>query len=198
MGRLLQALAAFDTLPSPQARLRRYRVHVVAEFLYATGLRIAEAASIVPEAIDLAARRIYLPQGKGSRPRTVFLHHYAAAVLDHFLTRGRALVLGPHSRAQTRTLFATHHERLARVVNAELAAVCRDCDLPVITSHAFRHSLGTHLLRSGCDLRHIQVILGHESLASTQIYTRVDKDDLKRSMDRFHPRQWARATGEGS
>jgi site-specific recombinase XerD len=198
MGRLLGTLAAFDTLPTPTARIRRYRVHVVAEFLYATGLRIAEAASIPLTAVDLETRRIYLPQGKGGRPRTVFLHRYAADILSHFLSRGRALVLGDYGRSQAQTLFATHRERLACVVNAELQAVCRATDLPVITSHAFRHSLGTHLLRSGCDLRHIQVILGHESLASTQIYTRVDKDDLKRSVDQFHPRQWRHGPEAGA
>ena len=193
MGKLLSSLATFDSLPNQAARLRRYRVHVVAEFLYATGLRIAEAASIPLSSLDLEARRVYLPSGKGGKPRTVFLSSYATGVVAHFLSHGLALVLGSYDRAGSDTLFATHREQLATVVNAELATVCNDCGLPVITSHGFRHSLGTHLLRAGCDMRHIQVILGHDSLASTQIYTRVDKDDLKRSVDQFHPRQWARA-----
>jgi len=67
----------------------------------------------------------------------------------------------------------------------------------VITSHGFRHSLGTHLLRSGCDMRHIQVILGHEALSTTQIYTKVDKEDLKKSLDAFHPRRWNPRSPQG-
>ena len=51
-----------------------------------------------------------------------------------------------------------------------------------------RHSLGTQLLRAGCDIRHIQVILGHEKLGTTQIYTQVDGDDVKKCLDEFHPR----------
>ena len=88
------------------------------------------------------------------------------------------------------TLFGADKARVAHVLNAELATICNGLGIPAITSHGFRHSLGTHLLRSGCDMRHIQMILGHEALQTTQIYTRVDKDDLKRSLDEHHPRQF--------
>jgi len=195
MGRLLRELAAWDRLPTWHQRERRYRVHVVCELLYATGLRIAEAATLTEADLDLAHRLAYLKAGKGGKPRTLFLTAYACEVMDRYLKVGRTAILHGHLRSVGHTLFAANKARLAWVVNDELEKVCQELELPVITTHGFRHSLGTHLLRSGCDMRYIQAILGHESLATTQVYTRVDKDDLKRSLDEFHPRKWNRRGG---
>lgn len=192
MSLLLDALARFDEPATRPERLRRYRVHVLAEFLYATGLRIAEACSLIAQNLDLRARLVYLPEGKGGKGRTAFLTGYACDVIERYLSSGRALVLGSYPRTHGEALFGADKGRVATVLNAELAAVCHALGLPVITSHGFRHSLGAHLLRSGCDMRHIQAILGHESLQTTQVYTRVDKDDLKRSLDAYHPRTWPR------
>ena len=58
------------------------------------------------------------------------------------------------------------------------------------SSHNFRHAVGYHLLKNGCDIRHIQSILGHKKLSSTQIYTKVDKEDLRGVIDKYHPRFW--------
>ena len=191
MGRVLRELGRFDELTKWYDRERRYRVHVMAELLYASGLRIAEACALVPEDLDLSHRLVRVREGKGRKSRTAFLTGYAAEILERYLSLGRPAILHGHNREMHgQTLFGANKARVAEVVNQELEEVCRALDLPVITSHGFRHSLGTHLLRSGCDMRHIQVILGHEALQTTQIYTRVDKDDLKRSLDEFHPRQW--------
>jgi integrase/recombinase XerC len=191
MGRLLRELGRFDELSDHREAVRRYRVHVIAEFLYATGLRIAEACSLKEANIDCEHRLVYVPQGKGGAPRTAFLNPYAADVMRLYLESGRALVLGAYVRENGDTLFGAEKDRVAAVVNGELRRVCTALELPVITSHGFRHSLGTHLLRSGCDMRHIQAILGHEALQTTQVYTHVDKEDLKRSLDEHHPRHWA-------
>ena len=81
MACLLARLARFDELPTLNGRLRRYRVHVIAEFLYASGLRIAEASSLVETNLDLDHRLIYLPEGKGGKARTAYLTGYAADVM---------------------------------------------------------------------------------------------------------------------
>jgi len=193
MSCLLNELVRFDELPTWQARSRRYRTHVVSEFLYATGLRIAEACSLVESNLDLDHRLLYLPEGKGGKARTAFLTGYAVDVMKRYLVLGRSVVLGGYIRQHGETLFGANKARVAFVVNEDLRTVCTALCIPVITTHGFRHSLGTHLLRSGCDMRHIQVILGHEALQTTQVYTKVDKDDLKRSLDAFHPRQWNHA-----
>ena len=191
MGRLLGELGRFDELDIWWMRERRYRVHVIAEFLYATGLRIAEASALVSEDLDLEQRLVYVRCGKGGKPRTAFLNRYAAAVMGKYLEAGRSAIMHHFTRDHAHTLFGANKARVAEVMNGELKAVCLSLELPVITSHGFRHSLGTHLLRSGCDMRHIQAILGHEALGTTQIYTRVDKEDLKKSLDEHHPRGYA-------
>jgi integrase/recombinase XerD len=193
MGKLLSALERFDELPTLMRRLRRYRVHVVAELLYATGLRIAEAGALRPADLDLSQRLVYVRAGKGGVPRTAFLTAYACEVLARYLASGRERVMVLRDRCHGDTLFGAGKGQLAMLVNAELHELCTELEIPVITTHGFRHSLGTHLLRAGADMRHIQVILGHEALATTQIYTQVDKDDLKRSLDTFHPRQWVKS-----
>jgi site-specific recombinase XerD len=157
------------------------------EFLYAAGLRISEAASLIPENIDFLSRTVYAAEGKGRTARAAFLTGYAADVTDRYIRRGRRAVPGRGTYGDT--LFGVHPERLTALVNEGLLKACRHLELPVITSHGFRHSLGTHLLHAGCDMRYIQIILGHECLRTTQVYTRVDKDALRESLDARHPRR---------
>lgn len=185
MNALLEKLRSFTDTAG-------YKAHVMAELLYATGLRIAEAASLVPKDVDTKSRLVYVKEGKGGKSRAAFLTGYAADVLERYLAKGREQVLrsyhGP--RPLEHTLFCVGLRRLGEEIGDALRAVCGELELPRITSHGFRHSVGTHLLRAGCDIRHIQVILGHEKLRSTQVYTMVDRDDIKASLDAHHPRQW--------
>ena len=185
MNALLERLIQFNNVLN-------YKVHVAAELLYATGLRINEAASLEPRDIDVRQRLVYVRHGKGDKSRSAFLTGYAAEVLERYLAHGRQLVLDSYfgPRPQVHTLFCVGRDRLAQEFRPILRKACRELELPVITCHGFRHSLGTHLLRSGCDMRHIQVILGHEQLKATQVYTWVDKDDIKASLDAHHPRRW--------
>ena len=180
MNALLEKLRGFTTAAG-------YKLHILAELLYAAGLRIAEAAQLVSADIDTRQRMVYVRQGKGGKSRTAFLTSYAAEILGHYLSRGRGMVCAPH------TLFGVGYSRLTSETNRALREACTALELPVITSHGFRHSLGTHLLRAGCDMRHIQVILGHEDLRSTQVYTHVNKDEIKTSLDAHHPRVWRKA-----
>ena len=163
-----------------------------------TGLRIDEACRLYPEDVDVRHRYVYVKNGKGGKARTAFLTGYAADILALYIEKGKTssdtLLYG----GRRVLLFSNKKDTLSQAFNKELRRLCTELELPVITSHAFRHSLGTHLLRAGCDMRHIQVILGHDKLSSTQIYTKVYSDDLKQSLDEYHPRQRMKEFNNGS
>jgi len=83
-------------------------------------------------------------------------------------------------------------KNLEAFLNSYLKETGEKSGIGKFTSHNFRHCLGFHLLRRGCDMRYIQLILGHDDLKSTTIYTKVDKNDLKNELDRFHPRRFGK------
>jgi integrase/recombinase XerC len=187
MGKLLDYLRRFDEQPTWRQHLTYYKMHVVAELMYATGMRVSEAASLEPSDLNLDERLVRIRFGKDGKPRTAYLTTYAVQVLRHYLPVRTRMFQG-HQRTCPHALFGSSYIRLTQFVNEVLAKTCKPLSLPPATSHSFRHSLGTHLLKAGCDMRHIQVILGHEALHSTQVYTKVDKDDLRRVVDEAHPR----------
>ena len=190
MLRLLTKLVHFDEARDMQGKRRRYRVHVIAEVLYSTGLRQHELVTVEERHINLSERSIFIPCGKSKLARTVFLNRYAASVLEKYLHKGRAAAIpGYIFKKNPEWVFGSW---LGEAVQQELRNLCHELELPVITCHGFRHSLGTHLLRSGCDIRHIQALLGHHNINSTTTYTHLNKDDLKKSLDMYHPRQWHR------
>ncbi|MCL2410220.1 MAG: tyrosine-type recombinase/integrase [Treponema sp.] len=189
MNRLLEILTEFDNAQSESEKLEKYRQHVVSVLLYSTGIRAAEAAALLPQDIDVKRREVVIRNGKGGKDRIAFLTGYAADVLDYYIQYGREVMLARGWRKHGSRLLGNDVATLAKAVNGGLKEICKKVKIPVITCHGFRHSLGTHLLRAGCDIRHIQMILGHEKLNSTQLYTRVDRDDLKNIIDQYHPRQ---------
>jgi site-specific recombinase XerD len=198
MDRFLERLAHFEEGKTLKHRVFRYRVHVIAELMYASGLRISEVADLAVNDIDLRRSLIEVREGKGGRARTAFLTEYAREVLRVYLEKMRPLVFSEWNERNGELLFGTGWGWLGHVVNGTLKAVALEAETPAPTSHGFRHALGCHLLRSGCGIRHIQQILGHRRLATTEIYTRVEKEDLKAVMDRHHPRQLRRIDREAA
>lgn len=193
MNRLLERLRHFNEAGSKKEVARLYVCHVLSEFMYSTGLRIEEASKVKACDINFLSRYVYVRNGKGGKSRTAFLSEYAAGVLKLYLEKGKAKADMILYGGVRETVFSGIHESVMQMLNRSLKKLCIELELPVITSHGFRHSLGTHLLRSGCDMRHIQVILGHDKLSSTQIYTKVYAEDLKNSIDKYHPRQWIKS-----
>jgi site-specific recombinase XerD len=185
MNRLMDALSMFHNEDASEKRLEKYRAHVASVLLYATGMRISEAAGLLPEDVDIKRREVIIREGKGGKSRIALLTGYAADVLDYYIRYGRPALLKRGWRKHGSRLFGADTATLASAVNRELKKTCKELKIPVITCHGFRHSLGTHLLHAGCDVRHIQMILGHDKLNSTQRYTRVDRDDLKNIIDRY-------------
>ncbi len=157
------------------------------ELLYATGIRVGELCGLDIDDVD-AERAVVRVLGKGNRERSVPYGQPAGQAVQAWLTRGRprwrtgesgpALLLGRRGRRlDVRAARTLVHRRLADVPGA-----------PDMGPHGLRHSAATHLLEGGADLRSVQELLGHASLATTQIYTHVSVERLRASYAQAHPR----------
>ena len=159
----------------------------ILELLYATGMRVGELCGLDVDDVD-HERRVVRVLGKGRKERMVPYGVPASGVLQRWLQWGRpelwvadagqALFLGARGRRiDQRAVRALVHARLADVPGA-----------PDLGPHGLRHTAATHLLEGGADLRSVQELLGHASLATTQIYTHVTTDRLRQAYRQAHPR----------
>jgi site-specific recombinase XerD len=189
MDLFLERLSRYDEESCLKAKKTRYRVHVVAELLYATGLRISEAAHLRVEDIDFTKGTIIVREGKGGRTRTAWMNDYAKEILKVYVEQMREFVFNEWNE-RNGTLFGVRWQFFEKLVNKALKKTTDELDYPGVTAHSFRHAVGYHLLRAGCNIRYIQEILGHKLLRNTEIYTKVDKEDLREVLDTFHPRQF--------
>jgi integrase/recombinase XerC len=157
------------------------------ELLYATGIRVGELVGLDIDDLD-GERRVVRVLGKGRKERSVPYGVPAGRAVDRWLTGGRpslrvegsgpALFLGVRGRRiDQRAVRDLVHRRIADVPGA-----------PDIGPHGLRHSAATHLLEGGADLRSVQELLGHASLATTQLYTHVTTDRLRKAYQQAHPR----------
>jgi integrase/recombinase XerD len=157
------------------------------ELLYATGARISEAVDLnVDDVIDGDVVRLF---GKGGKQRIVPLGSYARVAIDAYLIRARP-VFSVRGTATPALFLGARGQRVSRQ-NAWLIlrAVAERADLGIeISPHTFRHSFATHLLAGGADVRVVQELLGHSSVATTQIYTLVTADTLRDMYTTSHPR----------
>jgi integrase/recombinase XerC len=163
------------------------RDRLIVELLYATGIRVSELCGLDVDDVD-SARRLLRVLGKGNKQRTVPFGEPALRALDAWLAEGRSALANAESGAAL--LLGTRGKRLdprqARtVVHQTMAAVA---GAPDIGPHGLRHSAATHLLEGGADLRVVQELLGHSTLATTQLYTHVTVARLRAVHDQAHPR----------
>jgi integrase/recombinase XerD len=170
------------------------RDRAVIEVLYATGIRNAEIRGLQVSDLDLGRGLAQIRNGKSGRGRVVPLGRAAAAAVREYLETSRPQLLaglGPDA-ATEETLFLSRSGRplLALGVIEPLRRHARRARIKKpVTPHTLRHSCATHMLYGRADLRHIQALLGHNSLATTQIYTQVEVTDLKAVHRRCHPRE---------
>ncbi|MDR6988731.1 integrase/recombinase XerC [Paenarthrobacter nitroguajacolicus] len=163
------------------------RNRAMVELLYATGVRVGELAGLDIDDLD-PDRRTLRVLGKGNKERTVPYGVPAAVAVDDWLRRGRPAVVTPTSGPAL--FLGVRGNRVdPRQVRAVVSGLLQALgDTSATGPHALRHSAATHLLDGGADLRAVQEILGHSSLATTQIYTHVSVDRLRKSYQQAHPR----------
>jgi integrase/recombinase XerD len=180
-------------LAAPKTRTKLgLRDKAMLELMYATGLRVSEVGRLRLSELNLDAGFLRT-MGKGSKERIVPVGRQAVDWLQRYLQKAR-----PHfSRGSTtrgEVFLSTHGGKLdRRTIWHHIKKYTRVAGITKnITPHTLRHSFATHLLNNGGDLRVIQEMLGHASVATTQIYTHVDQSRLKDTHYRFHPRSGRR------
>lgn len=182
-GRVMAAAESGAAQREPTA----LRDRLIVELLYATGVRVSELCGLDIDDVD-RERRVVRVLGKGNRERSAPFGAPADHALEEWLRYGRPLLATPGSG---RALLLGRRgrrldQRQARaVVHAVVSAVPGTADMG---PHGLRHTAATHLLEGGADLRVVQELLGHASLATTQLYTHVSVDRLRTAHDRAHPR----------
>ncbi len=178
-----EAVAALLAAP-PLDRVTGLRDRAMLEILYAGGLRVGELVGLTRGQIGGDELRV---RGKGGKDRLVLIGTQAAGALQRYLTEAR-----PHlARGQTEAVFlnARGGPLSTRAVQLIVDRWVRAAAVQQRTSpHVLRHTFATHLLDGGADLRVVQELLGHASLSTTQIYTHVSREHLKRVYAQAHPR----------
>jgi integrase/recombinase XerC len=171
----------------------KLRDRAVLETLYSTGCRISELVSLDLPDVDLKNRTARV-MGKGSRERNLFLGEAAVEALREYMSRRmfhvRRSAVAPGSEDPSRALFI--NQRGGRVTDRGVRFILGEYLARAnlgkhVTPHTFRHSFATHLLDRGADIRAVQELLGHASLSTTQVYTHVGMERLKKVYRRAHP-----------
>jgi len=165
------------------------RDRALLELLYATGCRVSEVSALPLRDLHLDERHC-LVQGKGSKQRLVPLGDAALAAIRDYLKDERPQLAAASKSPPPWLLLSRRGKRLRREAIWELIKryVARVGGPGSASPHTLRHSFATHLLSGGADLRQVQELLGHASIATTQIYTHVDQTRLKKVHQQFHPR----------
>jgi site-specific recombinase XerD len=182
-GRLPRVLSSGEIgllLNRPVTSAIDQRDLAVLELLYAAGLRVSELCGLDRTGVDLHGRTVTV-LGKGGKERRVPIHDQAARALRDWLDGGRADMEGPRA-----AVFV--NRRGARLGPRDVRRILDRCAVSPTHPHALRHTFATHLLDGGADLRVVQELLGHASLATTQIYTHVSKERLRAVYEGTHPR----------
>ncbi|GAA2016561.1 site-specific tyrosine recombinase XerD [Microbacterium ulmi] len=174
-------------LGTPDDSATGLRDRALLELLYATGARVSEAVGL--DVDDVSHGDVLRVRGKGSKERIVPVGSYARAALDAYLTRARP-ELSRRGKASPRLFLGARGAPLSRQSAwLVLQQAAQRAQLTAhVSPHTLRHSFATHLLQGGADVRVVQELLGHASVATTQIYTHVTVDALRDVYATSHPR----------
>jgi integrase/recombinase XerD len=170
---------------TPEAR----RDRAMLELMYATGMRVTELVSLDLENISVDGKNPFVRcTGKGAKERLIPIHDQAAEAVEGYMTEARPLIV---RNKNEKALFVNRRgERLTRqgfwliLKGYAKAANLRDD----VTPHTLRHSFATHMLRGGMPLRHVQEMLGHANISTTQVYTHLATEHVREAYEKAHPR----------
>ncbi len=163
------------------------RDRAIFELLYATGIRVGELVGLDIKDLDYGFKYIKV-MGKGRKERVVPVGEKALDALQNYLENGRPLLdKGSATDAMFLNKFGTRltDRSVRRIIDKYIRIISIN---KKVTPHVFRHTFATHLLEGGADLRAVQELLGHVDVSTTQIYTHVTKERLKKIYDKAHPR----------
>ena len=169
-----------------------YRDRTILEMLYSTGARRQELLNLTFDDVDLDGGILMIRQGKGGKDRVVPLGKIASKCLETYLNGIRPELMRYAADPNFKQLFVSLRGRaLSKNALAELVAkYARLARLKTpVTPHTFRHTCATHMIRNRAGIRHVQELLGHAQLSSTEKYIRLSITDLKEAHSRFHPRE---------
>jgi integrase/recombinase XerD len=180
-----------------------YRDRTILEILYSTGIRAGELTRLKISDVDLEKKLLRVTHGKGNKDRFVPLNTPTCKFLTRYLKKIRAaLIKKPRQsgnnwekRAKTGEgiLFLTVYN--GALTQGGLTVIMKKylkkagITKKIQPCHGFRHSVATHLLEDGMDIRYVQAFLGHETIQTTQIYTHVEKQKLREMLKKYHPRE---------
>lgn len=188
---VLTETEVLQLLAVPNVRSRAgIRDRTMLEMLYSTALRNGELCSLTLDQVDLGTHMVRLQKGKGDKGRVVPLGQEAQSWLSTYLE-----VVRPHwlRNPQLTAIFLDRwgHRGLSRNgLNQIVHRISLESGIgKTITPHTLRHSCATHMLKRGAGLRHLQQLLGHNHLSSTEHYTRLEVSDLRKVLSRCHPRE---------
>lgn len=172
--------------PDPE-KPKGARDSAMLELLYAAGLRVSELLHLKIRDLNLESGFVRV-MGKGSKERIIPMGSHAISKIDHYMTHARPKLVKQHlsgfvfvaraGRPMTRQGFWKLVKQYAKAAGFEKS----------ISPHTLRHSFASHLLEGGADLRAVQMMLGHSDISTTQIYTHVARDHMKRMHEKYHPR----------
>jgi len=168
-----------------------FRDRCIMETFYSTAIRRAELIALDLEDLNLDTGFLMIREGKGAKDRVVPLGKVAGRFLESYLNAIRPELLRYAPDPNTGALFLSlRGKRMSRsVLNSMIPKYARQAKLTIpVSPHTFRHSCATHMIRNQAGVRHVQAILGHRHLVSTQQYIRLTANDLKAAHEKYHPR----------
>ncbi|MEX0750830.1 MAG: site-specific tyrosine recombinase XerD [Dehalococcoidia bacterium] len=168
---------------TPEAK----RDRAMLELLYATGLRVTELVSLEVDDINMSGPYVRC-MGKGSKERTIPIHEQAAGAVADYMNDGRAALV--KARKESALFVNRRGERLTRQgFWLILKQYAKEANIATpVTPHTLRHSFATHMLRGGMNLRHVQELLGHANISTTQVYTQIANEHVRHVYEKAHPR----------